>query len=347
MNTRGQVLAILPSREEAKTIARVVSEVDRAVSGYDSLIFNVDCSANGDTRQEFLSTRTSSPKRSLSSERVGKGHQVLLAIAESIRPELCLMLDTDNHRPEAKIYEALLSTVYGGADLAIADYSRLWIEGNLTNHIARPVLYASIGLDLPQPISGDIAMSGRLAWNVLEQFRLIDIDVISHCVQGYGIDAFIVLVAAKAGFRIAQVPVTRRKFHATSFPHLPTIFRDATPILLAPSFRRGGVRSGDWSGRFRLAGTQSDLSVPSMIERLEGLWPGDAPHLPTLLAEVWPSTRSDLLVHEGAAALWPAYVCAVKSYLRVGMSGGVRAARAYLSSSMNAFIMKVQNAHEY
>lgn len=221
MNSDGPVIAILPSREEAATIAQVASAVDRVMQGGAGSIVNVDCSKSDLTQRTFCSVSTATSKKSVHTGTAGKGYQVLLGLAEERTAGRYLLVDTDNSRPEATVFAALLSAVDEGADLAIADYNRLWIEGNLTNHVARPILYASVGLDLPQPISGDIAISGRLAKAVLEAFELIKIDGLAACVGGYGIDAFIVLVAAKAGFDIVQVPVRRRKYHATSFPHLP------------------------------------------------------------------------------------------------------------------------------
>lgn len=64
-------------------------------------------------------------------------------------------------------YHALLDRVRAGAALAIADYPRHWDEANLTNHLARPLIAASTGHDVPQPLAGDLAVSREVLTDVV------------------------------------------------------------------------------------------------------------------------------------------------------------------------------------
>lgn len=65
------------------------------------------------------------------------------------------------------------------------------------------------------------------------------------------------------------------------------------------------------------------------------------------MAEAWSRIESDHLAEETAAMLWPAYVRAVKEYLRLGMMEGVNAARTYLSHAMREFNILQMDRHEH
>ncbi|MGW2082668.1 hypothetical protein ACWCOW_38175 [Streptomyces sp. NPDC001939] len=146
-----------------------------------------------------------------------------------------LIADTDTRNPAPAVYRALLDRVRAGAAFAIADYPRHWDEANLTNHLARPLIAATTGHDVPQPLAGDLALSGQALDAVLRAVEALPAEV-SACVDGYGVDAFLLLTAATVG-PIASLRLGEPKQHAGSFPHLPAIY--LLILASAPAFTPG------------------------------------------------------------------------------------------------------------
>ena len=80
---------------------------------------------------------------------------------------------------------------------------------------------------------------------------------LARCVEGYGIDAFLLQAAARAEEPIVPVRLARTKHHAPSFPHLPVIFVQAVPVLLHPAV--SGLAPAPKIGTFRL----TDRELPA------------------------------------------------------------------------------------
>lgn len=84
------------------------------------------------------------------------------AVLEPSGTTAVLLADTDTRNPDPATYRALLTPVTGpepDAGIALADYRRHWDEGNLTNHLARSLIAAATGCDVPQPLASDIALA--------------------------------------------------------------------------------------------------------------------------------------------------------------------------------------------
>ncbi|MGC5411560.1 hypothetical protein ACPXCX_49035, partial [Streptomyces sp. DT225] len=195
--------------------------VDLALNDMHGVIVHADSSDGPDTAAAFATTPTRAKTLVLTGLERGKGAQILAALQrpELVEADAVLIADTDTHAPEPAVYRALLDQVRAGAALAIADYPRYWDEANLTNHVARPLIAAATGLDVPQPLAGDLAVSGRVL-AVAQQAAAELPDELARCVAGYGIDAFLLLTAATTG-PVTSVRVTGPKRHAGSFDHLP------------------------------------------------------------------------------------------------------------------------------
>ncbi len=184
----------------------------------------------------------------------GKGRQLFAALRSVDFPaSATLIIDTDNRAPDPSIYARLRDEiVLGGADFAIVNYRRHWFEGNLTNHVARPLILANTGIDVEQPISGEISLSPRcVAW-AIEMRDQFD-GALGTAVDGYGIDSFLLLTCLARGGRLSIIDTEAAKWHAPSFAHLPRIYRgEAVPVLLAPQFRLERGPPFRWTGRFNL-----------------------------------------------------------------------------------------------
>ncbi|GAQ54831.1 hypothetical protein [Streptomyces acidiscabies] len=312
--------AILPSRNEASTIAAVTTAVDSR----GMVVVNADSSDSPDTTHRFTATTTRAAKVALTGLVRGKGAQILAAAR---RPELgdadvVLIADTDTLNPDPAVYAALIDRVRTGAALAIADYPRHWDEANLTNHLARPLIAATTGHDIPQPLAGDLALSRTTLTTVLRAAEKLP-EELAACVNGYGIDAFLLLTATGP---IASVRVDRPKEHAGSFPHLAAIYHQAVPVLLHLTTSRPPSPQAD--GGVPAAYRAADREItPDRLQAMlttlrESLGPSpDRYHehpWPLPVAEAWQAVNSGTSPASSARALWPYYIWRVHDWLADG-----------------------------
>ncbi|WP_330315085.1 hypothetical protein OHS17_32500 [Streptomyces sp. NBC_00523] len=314
--------AILPSRNEPSTIFTVTTAVDHALRDEHAVIIHADSSDTPDTATQFAATPTRAAKSGLAGLPRGKGAQILAALRrpEFTDAEVALIADTDTRNPDPAVYRALLDQVHAGAALAIADYPRHWDEANLTNHVARPLIAATTGLDVPQPLAGDLAVS-RQALNAAQEAAAELPDELAQCVRGYGIDAFLLLAAATTG-PVASVRFEEPKAHAGSFDHLPAIFHQAVPVLLhltatgplPPAPARTGAPVYRATDR-----TLPPGRVRSMVTALTDLGTGPAGYdggpWPAHLAGAWRAVASGTPPIEAAGRLWPSYLHRVCDWL--------------------------------
>ncbi|PZT77939.1 MULTISPECIES: hypothetical protein [unclassified Streptomyces] len=313
---------ILPSRNEPLTISAVTTAVDLALNDAHGVIVHADSSDGPDTADAFAATPTRAKTLVLTGLERGKGAQILAALQrpEIVEADVVLIADTDTRAPEPGVYRALLDHVRAGAALAIADYPRYWDEANLTNHVARPMIAAATGLDIPQPLAGDLAVSGRAL--AAAQHAAVELpDELARCVAGYGIDAFLLLTAATTGL-VTSVPVKGPKRHAGSFDHLPAIYDQAVPVLLhltatwplPPAPARSGTGYYRATDRTLPSGRVREMvAVLNRLDLAPGRYDGDL--WPLHLGRAWRAVTSGTPPTEAAVQLWPHYVRRVRAWL--------------------------------
>ncbi|MBP0460842.1 hypothetical protein [Streptomyces montanisoli] len=323
--------AILPSRNEAATIAAVSTAVDAALDDARAVVLHADSSDGPDTAEHFTAARSRARKVGLTGLQRGKGAQILAAArrAEISEADVVLIADTDTRNPDPTIYRALVSRVRRGASMAIADYPRHWDEANLTNHVARPLISAATGHDVPQPLAGDLAIS-REALAAAARAAAALPGELAACVNGYGIDAFLLLTAATVG-PIDSVRLDEPKRHAGSFPHLPVIFHQAVPVLLHMTATGSRPITPPDSGPvvYRCA----DRALPphraeTMLTTLDSFaassgryddWPWPLP-----VANAWRAVNSGTPAADAAHQLWPHYLHRVRDWLTSGQQATTR-----------------------
>ncbi len=340
MNERiWNVVAVLPSRDEAETIGAVAKSIEDALRSCHRALINVDSSETPLTSEAFLTGPTTAHRESIQCKR-GKGWQVLEGLKHADDADIVLLADTDVRNPSDDIYRGMVDAVADGNDLAIAAYRRHWDEGNLTNHIMRPAFCALTGIDIDQPIAGDLAMSGDLARRVLKRSKQFEKTALASCIGGYGIDGLIVAAAndSLSRPRIRTCPFETTKLHAPSFPHLPAIYRETVPVMLDAA-SRGMIRVGDWNGTFQLGKRElSQASFDRMCHalRLEqrSASPETAMSWPKPLIRAIDQARAGADVIEVSKELWPAYIERVLEYLKVGFLSGADAAAETLRDAM-------------
>jgi hypothetical protein len=324
--TQSLAAAILPSRNEPATIAAVTAAADAALDNARAVIVHADSSDTLGTARQFANIPTRAGKVALTGLKRGKGAQILAALR---RPELAgaeavLIADTDTRNPDPAAYRNLIHRVRDGAALAIADYPRYWDEANLTNHLARPLIAAVTGHDVPQPLAGDLAVSCEALSAALESTAELPAGL-TACVDGYGIDAFLLLTAAATG-PLACTPVDEPKRHAASFAHLPNIYHQAVPVLLYQTAAWRRTPSAPSSGGPALYRAADRELQPDRLETMMTTLDKLAPHpdgyderpWPMAVAETWRAVNDGAPAADAARALWPHYLHRVRDWFTLG-----------------------------
>jgi len=307
-----------------------MSWVDTTFGEERAVILHADSSDTPDTARRFATTPTRARKVALTGLARGKGAQILAAARrpEVVDAAVVLIADTDTRNPDPAVYRALLDCVREGAALAIADYPRHWSEANLTNHLARSLIAAATGHDVPQPLAGDLAVSRDALAAALRAAETLPTEL-SACVDGYGIDAFLLLTVAARG-PVASVRLDEPKQHAGSFPHLPAFYHQAVPVLLHLTAAWNPLASpGRGPALYRVADRELEPArLEAMLTTLDGLAPPpdgyDERPWPLPAADAWHAVNSGAPASDAARQLWPHYLHRVRDWLTSGQDATTR-----------------------
>lgn len=227
-----KIIVIVPTLNEETNISHLTSVVDEGLTSFfpniEKEIVNVDSNSTDKTTDKFLATKTTTIKKSLvcPDNKRGKGYGIKLGIEYGLKNKgaFFLTLDADVISiTEHWVNKFLSPIIKNNADLVIPIYKRNRYEGNLTNHLLSPSIYAYFNLDIPQPIAGDFSFNKDVAADVLSEMKyLSDFK--------YGIDSLITAYAVINKKRIRQIKLTQ-KIHNPSFPKIIPIFLGETTTL--------------------------------------------------------------------------------------------------------------------
>ncbi len=302
----------MPSRNEAGTIAGVCQTVIAAVDPVS--IIGCDHSDDDRTVKEFLRA-CGDRGTALTSPRRGKGAQVACALQQLTHFDgIVVITDSDLLNPTEEVYRSLCLAVRDGASLAFPQYQRYWYEGNLTNHLVRPLCAAMFGEDVPQPIAGEMAMRASLAMEVLRAYSALP-DPVRNSADAYGIDALIACIGLLSG-GVVSTSLGATKLHAPSFGHIRDVFLGEMPILFH-------------MGPRRLFGYADELAFDLLWEEIdEDRWRAmdtalakfagteHSRELADIAVQIHREMASDRVVPErDLEQLWRSYVVQVRTYL--------------------------------
>ncbi|MBI4050759.1 MAG: glycosyltransferase [Candidatus Doudnabacteria bacterium] len=229
--TRADIVAGIPTLNEADTIGHVVSRVDQGLKKYrgrfSTVIINADNDSPDGTKESFLKTETSTPKIYLPSgeRKRGKGVNVLniLKKAAALKSRVVLLFDGDVASIAPDWTDKYVRAILAGYDYATPFYARNEYDGSITNHICFPLLAAFFSTSLRQPIGGDFALSGSFAQELVSKQW-------SRNTLEYGADIFLTVSALINGKKIAQVSLGAKK-HKPSLPKLGRMYLQVTSAL--------------------------------------------------------------------------------------------------------------------
>jgi hypothetical protein len=229
-----EIVVGIPSRNEARTIAQVARTVDRGLASAfpdrAAAIVNADNSSEDGTSQAFLDTPTRAPKVAIDTgdQPSGKGKNVLAILgfaAERGAKAVCLFdADVTSGREDwvGSLAQPVVNTDL--PTLVTPIYTKNVYQGNTTNHLIYPYLYAVFGARVEQPIAGEFAMNAAFVREVLRE-------PVCESTLRYGIDTFLTGTALVRGMRVSNVALTK-KVHNQWFPKLPYIAQQELDALL-------------------------------------------------------------------------------------------------------------------
>ena len=241
-----ELIVAIPSYMEADTIGFVARQVDLGIRLYfgnlKAIIINLDNHSEDDTRSAFLSTKTGTPKKYITTPAgiKGKGTNLLNLFryvsneAKTVKAVVVVDADLRSITPEWIKYMA--EPILDGYDYALPRYSRHQFDGTITNHICHPLLYGLLGENVRQPIGGDFAFSPRLVAYWLKQKW-------HPTTRQYGIDIFMTLNAIIGKFKVCEVGLGA-KIHKASAPKLGPMFTQVVTTF----FEKILANKADWIG---------------------------------------------------------------------------------------------------
>jgi hypothetical protein len=205
-----RIVAGLPSWNENDAIAKVTRDLDEALASlpfaHDALIVNADNSSTDGTAETFMSTETRCRKRvARTPPQAGKGTnwQAILDIAREEHANAVLFVDSDLAEVPATWVHALLGGVRDGLDFCYPMRPPTWNGGDLTYHLAYPLLAGVFGADLREPLCGDIAISADAVADLTAQHW-------QPAEMRFGVDFLAATVAVTRRWGTVQLAARRR-----------------------------------------------------------------------------------------------------------------------------------------
>jgi hypothetical protein len=169
-----RLLIGIPSYNEADTIGTVLRDVDEALlqlgSPADTLIVNADNSSQDGTPEQFMTVLTRARKHVINTPRgAGKGRnvQALFQLALEWRANAVLLLDADLAWVPKTWISGLVEPVRAGAAAAFPRRAPAWNGGDLTYHLAYPLLNGIFGAAIHEPLCGEVCFSREAVQRIL------------------------------------------------------------------------------------------------------------------------------------------------------------------------------------
>jgi hypothetical protein len=259
----------VPARNEGATIGQLA---ERLELGSASLGEAASCelvlayqSSSDDTLERWQSGRFRRPRRVLSCPEgaTGKGRNVKLLIRHALDTGADLLLvDADlRSYPPGNVARFVDAEPVGQRGLILPVWLRPRGQGNSTNFLACPLLLASFGARVRQPLAGQMLLGRRF-------LSSIDVDRLP---DDYGIDIALTMAALDHGLPVAQVVVPFPEHEGGGNSH--HIMADVAGAALrrladGPVRHRPEVRWPDRYWDSLTWGPPSSRSLQTLIEQL-------------------------------------------------------------------------------
>jgi len=241
-----EIIVGIPTYNEAENIENITKIIDEGLKKYfpdkKALIVNVDSNSPDNTRKIFLSTKTKTPKQCIKSPR-GKGISLKQLFEYFIKTEsaqVLMLADANVTTASPRWVRNLVTPVLKGFDHVFPTYDRHEYDASITNQLAYPVMRGVLGIDIRQPIAGEMAFSRK----AVDRLYSRDWPVSAN---KYGVDILASLSSTFGELRIAQAYLGERN-HDTSEERLSELFEQIAATL----FEMLDKHSYAWNGKIRM-----------------------------------------------------------------------------------------------
>lgn len=227
-----KIAVCIPSYNESHIISDTLRKVDQELikyqsKGYEVIIINYDNDSPDKTSEIFKNTNTQCPKKSIINKKKGKGINLLKFFKychdNDIDYAITLDADVKSMKPNwiTKFLEPLILEDY---DYVTPIYKRSRYEGSTTNHFAYPIIYATTGYSIRQPIAGDFSFNKNFINTILKYPTCLE-------TEKYGIDIFMTLIACYNNLKITQIKLDK-KLHNPSYNKMENMFQEVLKSFL-------------------------------------------------------------------------------------------------------------------
>lgn len=272
------ILVGVPTLNNATTVVDVVRAAQAGIARYfpraRSVIFNADSGSDDGTPTLVRDattddTGTVSASRPLrTTQRIttpyhglpGKSSalKVIFAVADLLSADAIVVLDPDVTSVTPEWISALAAPVRDGhADLVAPLYPRAAADAPLVTQFVRPLVRATYGWRLQEPLMGEFGCSKRFANHCLER------PVWGTGVLPDGVDLWLVGEALSNGFKPAQAALGPRLLaHSRKLPGLPDVFQQVMVAVYACLEQHAGY----WTMRGAAEPVPCAGAIPGPVE---------------------------------------------------------------------------------
>jgi hypothetical protein len=205
----------IPSYQEAASIGVPTQQADTGLTKYypdrSAVIINCDNGSTDGTTDAFFSTKTNTPKISLSTESglLGKGNNLrnLFRKAVELSAKAIIVLDADVKNVTPQWIRNLCEPLFDDYHFVAPLYVRHKYDGSFTNNLVYPMTRTLYGRRVRQPIGGEVGFSGELAGVYAE------CDYWDERVAHFGINLWMTTIAVKNPGAVIQSFMGKAKVH--------------------------------------------------------------------------------------------------------------------------------------
>lgn len=235
VRSKKTIVFAIPSYNEADSIGSLTKVIDKGLTKYfpeyKSIILNADNDSPDGTEQAFLCTPTKSKKVYLTSRGKpkqirGKGFHMKMALefAQKNKAAALGFIDGDVVSATPEWVKLLLEPVLKKRrDHVLPIYLRNKFDGSITNHLVYPALYGLLGINIRQPLAGEIGLSPRAIQTFLGKRW-------AKPMCQFGVDIFFVTESVFHDLKIGQI-FLGIKDHKPSAPKLDNMFLEVAESL--------------------------------------------------------------------------------------------------------------------
>jgi len=223
------IIVGIPTLNEADNIGHLIKVVDEGLCRYfpdkKALIVDADSNSSDGTKKIFLNTKTKTPKYYLKTP-PGKGaglKSLFEYFLSKESAEVLITLDGDVTSVTPRWVRNLVTPILKGFDHNFPIYNRHEFDGSITNHLAYPVVRGVLGIDVRQPMAGEVGLSRKAVDRIYNRPWPMGADK-------YGADIFMASSSIFGELKIAETYLGM-KAHKPSQPKLDKMFEEVAASM--------------------------------------------------------------------------------------------------------------------